>query len=456
MSIYKKTANAVLIALLCGAMFSSFVMPTRAQSNTGQSEQIKMLLAMIEQLQAELAQMQGGNTGQCIQLSRSLFLGVSDSETAGEVTKLQQFLTKTGHYTYGKPTGYFGPATQVAVQAWQKANGVVSSGSPETTGYGVTGPTTRGAMARGCVSTNTTTSTNKPVVEESESSSVTITSISNSENPLVKGTATNVDAVGFSVSNGDKVYGSGDINVEDGVWSHKITKDLEDGKYTLIVYVENSKVAQKVFTVGNTIESGSITSDDTTYLLSPRLKGTAKNVDAVRISYQSEETGYDGNYISNPIRVVNGKWSHTVTHTSKAGAYNITLLDNSYTTVNSDNEIEVTDEDRAILDEQTLTIYSSPSVVNFELDFSGNLGQTGYFSWQADNASYCDVYQTLPNGKKEYVAESKDPDMGSYESKIELEMYGELQYTLECYGQEAGDGTQPIVEKTLRNIGYKG
>lgn len=165
MSIYKKTINVVMVALLCLAMLASFGTPVKAQSNTAQSEQIKTLLALIQQLQSRLAQMQGGGStiSQCIQLSRSLFLGTSDSETGGEVSKLQQFLTKTGHYTYGKPTGYFGPATQMAVQAWQKTNGVVSNGSPETTGFGVTGPSTRSAMARSC--TSTYTPTNRPVVD---------------------------------------------------------------------------------------------------------------------------------------------------------------------------------------------------------------------------------------------------------------------------------------------------
>ena len=153
MSIYKKTTKAVMVALLCIAMLSSSGAPVKAQGSTAQSEQIKTLLALIQQLQAQLAQMQGSSSvSQCLTLSRALYLGVSDSETAGEVSKLQQFLTKTGHYTYGKPTGYFGPATQMAVQAWQKANSVVSNGSPETTGFGVTGPSTRGAMARSCTS----------------------------------------------------------------------------------------------------------------------------------------------------------------------------------------------------------------------------------------------------------------------------------------------------------------
>lgn len=166
MSIYKKITKAVMVAMLCIAMLSSFGAPVTAQSNTVQLEQIKTLLALIEKLQAQLAQMQGGGSSasQCLTLSRSLYLGVSDTETAGEVSKLQQFLTKTGHYTYGKPTGYFGPATQIAVQAWQKANNVVSNGSPETTGYGVTGPSTRSALARSC--TNTYTPTNRPVVTQ--------------------------------------------------------------------------------------------------------------------------------------------------------------------------------------------------------------------------------------------------------------------------------------------------
>lgn len=378
-SIYKKTINAVIVALLCVAMLSSFGMPASAQSSTAQSEQIKTLLALIQQLQAQLAQIQGGssNTGQCIQLSRALFLGVSDSETSGEVSKLQDFLTKTGHYTYGKSTGYFGPATQTAVQAWQKTNGVVSSGAPETTGYGVTGPSTRSAMAKACSSVST-----KPItVPVTEEEVVPKTSLSN---------------------------------------------------------------------------SGTISSDATTYLLSPRLNGTAKNVDAVRISYQSESADYAGGYISNPIPVVGGKWSHTVTHTSKPGVYKITLLDSFYTKVGSNYEITTTDEEKAVLDKETLTIYSNPSILNFELDFNGNTGGNGYFTWQANNASDCDVYQTHPNGDKDFIAKSKDPDMGSYESIIDIKMSGELQYTLKCYGYEAEDGTQPTVEKSIRNIGYKG
>ena len=342
MSIYKRTINVVMVSLLCVAMLSSFGAPVKAQSSTAQSEQIKTLLALIQQLQAQLAQMQGSGSSvsQCLTLSRSLYLGVSDNETAGEVSKLQQFLTKTGHYTYGTPTGYFGPATQVAVQAWQKANGVVSSGSPDTTGYGVTGPSTRSAMARSC--TSTYTPTNRPVVD-TDNSSVTITSISNSENPTVKGTASDADVIGFSVSNGDKVYGSGDIEVTNGVWTHKITKDLEDGEYLLTVYVDNSKVAQKTFVVDVVQADPSIT------LTSPKrgaifnkneanddvvLKWTAQDVpENTNVLYEIEATqSYAGAFVTGSagqIKAKSGSSEHRIAidiaGTLDAGEYKVRL-----------------------------------------------------------------------------------------------------------------------------------
>jgi peptidoglycan hydrolase-like protein with peptidoglycan-binding domain len=86
----------------------------------------------------------------CLILKYDLYLGRSDSETDGEVSKLQNFLQQTGDYTYPEITGYYGPSTQEAVQSWQARNGVVSSGSPETTGYGVVGPKTRAAISQNC------------------------------------------------------------------------------------------------------------------------------------------------------------------------------------------------------------------------------------------------------------------------------------------------------------------
>ena len=73
------------------------------------------------------------------------------------VTALQQFLSIEGTYQYGMGpmtwaefTDYYGTATTAAVQDWQAKNGVVSSGSVYTTGYGYVGPKTRAAIAQRC------------------------------------------------------------------------------------------------------------------------------------------------------------------------------------------------------------------------------------------------------------------------------------------------------------------
>jgi len=66
--------------------------------------------------------------------------------TGSQVTELQTYLaTNASIYPSGLVTGYFGPLTQAGVQRFQVAQGIVSSGTPETTGYGRVGPMT---MAR--------------------------------------------------------------------------------------------------------------------------------------------------------------------------------------------------------------------------------------------------------------------------------------------------------------------
>jgi len=117
----------------------------------------------VQLLQAQLQQVEGGQTvgpvvgvgmptnsqtaaGTCLSISRTLKRG---SENV-DVEELQRFLTKTGDYTYGEITGYYGGVTEAAVKRWQASNGVVSSGTAATTGYGVVGPATRRAMSARC------------------------------------------------------------------------------------------------------------------------------------------------------------------------------------------------------------------------------------------------------------------------------------------------------------------
>ena len=80
----------------------------------------------------------------CPNLYRNLYLGTKGQD----VRELQIYLKNQGFYNYPEITGYYGPATMYAVQRFQAAKGIVSYGTPESTGYGVVGPKTR--MAMGC------------------------------------------------------------------------------------------------------------------------------------------------------------------------------------------------------------------------------------------------------------------------------------------------------------------
>ncbi len=72
-------------------------------------------------------------------LTSTLDFGSSGSN----VTNLQVYLKdNASFYPEGLVTGYFGSLTRSAVQRFQAFYGIVSSGSPSTTGYGRVGPTT--------------------------------------------------------------------------------------------------------------------------------------------------------------------------------------------------------------------------------------------------------------------------------------------------------------------------
>jgi peptidoglycan hydrolase-like protein with peptidoglycan-binding domain len=92
-----------------------------------------------------LAQTATTTAPMCPNLTRTLVRG----ESGADVSALQQFLSK--NLLAVTPTGYFGPLTQVAVQEWQSENGIVSSGTPATNGYGIVGPRTRAAMSQTCL-----------------------------------------------------------------------------------------------------------------------------------------------------------------------------------------------------------------------------------------------------------------------------------------------------------------
>ncbi len=81
---------------------------------------------------------------ECLKISRMLKKGVSGEE----VEKLQEFLKEKGHFDHEETTKYYGNITEEAVKKFQKAEGIVDSGDPESTGFGQVGPKTRAQIGK--------------------------------------------------------------------------------------------------------------------------------------------------------------------------------------------------------------------------------------------------------------------------------------------------------------------
>lgn len=84
-------------------------------------------------------------------LNKQLDLGTTDPQ----VKALQKFLNSqgftvaaSGEGSAGNETNYFGPLTQAALQKFQAAKGIVSTGIPTDTGYGRLGPQTLSAIQK--------------------------------------------------------------------------------------------------------------------------------------------------------------------------------------------------------------------------------------------------------------------------------------------------------------------
>lgn len=125
--------------------------------------QITALLAQIATLQQQLDAQGGGATTQgtssaCPRLTQNLRYGAQGDE----VMELQQFLYDEGLLDESAMVGFYGMNTQRAVQEWQRAHNVISSGTPDTTGYGAVGPRTRSAIASACARRTTTPGTTNP------------------------------------------------------------------------------------------------------------------------------------------------------------------------------------------------------------------------------------------------------------------------------------------------------
>jgi chitodextrinase len=92
---------------------------------------------------------------------------MSRGSKIAEVKALQQFLISQGYLPANTPLGNYGPVTEQAVKAFQRKNGIVSSGSPATTGYGMVGAKTR-AVINALLQKQTPTATQTSTTETPE------------------------------------------------------------------------------------------------------------------------------------------------------------------------------------------------------------------------------------------------------------------------------------------------
>ncbi len=132
---------AIAVATTISISGALVIAPSLAKAAT-----LDELLAQLAILQAQIVALQGSSTsgtGTGLNLTSDLNPGARGQA----VTDLQAALkTNSSLYPEGLVTGYYGSLTTKAVQAFQAKYGIVSSGTPTTTGYGRVGPKTRAKL----------------------------------------------------------------------------------------------------------------------------------------------------------------------------------------------------------------------------------------------------------------------------------------------------------------------
>lgn len=100
-------------------------------SNTAMLEQIKVLMAKLEDLQKQLAEIRG-------EVKSTLKAGLSEGMSDADVAKLQELLaTDPTIYPEGKKTGYFGPLTRDAIKRFQARHELEVTGKIDEETHGL-------------------------------------------------------------------------------------------------------------------------------------------------------------------------------------------------------------------------------------------------------------------------------------------------------------------------------
>ncbi len=156
----KNLIRALAVSVLVLPLFAS------AQASSDIAAQAEALLAQILQLQQQLGLNSGAPSGPVAGTTSggACYSGtqLKPGSRGAAVTELQNYLAADPSvYPEGTVSGYYGTLTQAAVGRWQAKNGIVSSGTPSTNGFGSVGPRTAAAMKASCGGGSTS---NEPLV----------------------------------------------------------------------------------------------------------------------------------------------------------------------------------------------------------------------------------------------------------------------------------------------------
>jgi hypothetical protein len=286
-SLVKILSGIIVVALF---LFSISSTQVEAQSTSDQetinnlTTQLSSLLSVIASLQEQLTALQGGTQATvtpvptlvdttvsvgtpivstqtttlqgCVDIPKNLYQGHTDTTS---IKRLQEFLQTRPEAAWPQDIdagGYYGSITANAVKRFQAFHGIVSSGTPLSTGYGAVGPSTvrkiKEVSCQTVVTSGAVSNVQAPQVSSTTTATATITGIGDGLNDLllVSGTSDNTSVVGFAIAaqSGDKVYGSGNITVQPGgSWSHQLNYALAAGPHTIILYIGNQEVFRHTF-----------------------------------------------------------------------------------------------------------------------------------------------------------------------------------------------------------------
>lgn len=239
--------HKVSIGMLFAMLLLGSAPLVHADTSTSVSIQIQSLLQILDQLRAQLFQLQKGGamvaTNSCIEIKNLLTLGSTDTTSGGDVTLLQKFLTQKGYYTYGPTTGYFGQVTLDAVKDWQDTEKFYEQYGP-VAGRGVVGEMSRAKIAQSC---NLVTIDQKSI--NTSSNTFTISGTAKSTESLFVALVPPYTPNDWSAvyTTGSYVAFSGDTvtNVVNGKWSVKFA-GVKSGVYEVRVYSNNNSARQSL------------------------------------------------------------------------------------------------------------------------------------------------------------------------------------------------------------------